>query len=186
MIFTPDHIEDILAGRKTMTRRVCKPGEWRAAPAPDGVAMLSGRIKWEVGKTYAVQPGRGKPGAWIDAGGKLLLNPRGVYERRYERPADTQAMLDMHWQPLRIRITEIHQERLQDISEKDAVAEGCRATWGPIDFKGDLPAGVEWSIGVVESGRDKYLALWDSINTRPGTRWADNPSVWCLSFKVLS
>lgn len=46
MIFKPEMVEAILAGRKTVTRRPYK-----------GVAC-----KYEIGKSYAVQPGRGKCG----------------------------------------------------------------------------------------------------------------------------
>jgi len=29
-----------------------------------------------------------------------------------------------------------------------------------------------------------FKALWDSINKKPGTRWADNVEVWVLTFEV--
>lgn len=45
MIFRPDMIEPILAGRKTQTRR----------PAPVGT-----ECRYKVGQDYAVQPGRSK------------------------------------------------------------------------------------------------------------------------------
>ncbi len=47
MIFAKaDHIRQIIAGTKTQTRRLAKIG---------------GRL-YSVGRTYAIQPGRGKPG----------------------------------------------------------------------------------------------------------------------------
>lgn len=46
MIFAPDMVDEILAGRKTVTRRPYKGGDCRYVP----------------GRTYAVQPGRGKAG----------------------------------------------------------------------------------------------------------------------------
>lgn len=60
----------------------------------------------------------------------------------------------------RIEITAIRQERLQDISEADAQAEGVT----------DVAA---------------YRALWESINTTPGVRWEDNPQVWVYSFRFV-
>lgn len=144
MIFTPDHIEDILAGRKTMTRRVCKQFEsLRFDPNPVWNAAVRGcgRVKWEVGKTYAVQPGRGKPAV------------------------------------TRIRITAIRQERLQDISPDDVWLEGvrCDIDHGPFDI----------GLNVWEYDLETYRRIWDSINTRPGTLWADNPLVWVLTFEAV-
>jgi hypothetical protein len=39
-----------------------------------------------------------------------------------------------------------------------------------------------WREGV--SSVAEYAALWDRINRRKGTRWADNPMVWRLTFEV--
>ena len=49
----------VLSGDKTMTRRVVRNGE---RLSDDGLAVLypNGRVKWKVGRTYAVQPARGK------------------------------------------------------------------------------------------------------------------------------
>jgi len=59
--------EQVLKGTKTQTRRLVKPGElfkiddppynpWPFSPT----VLKDWRLKWRVGKTYAVQPGRGK------------------------------------------------------------------------------------------------------------------------------
>jgi len=64
MLFKPKLCEAILEGRKTQTRRVVKL-------PPDGEVLCSwetgkpsyvwnGRVKWQIDRTYAVQPGRGK------------------------------------------------------------------------------------------------------------------------------
>jgi hypothetical protein len=65
MLFKPELCEKILRDEKTQTRRLVKPGE-KGAIYPDGriwaVWDRSGHLKWEVGRTYAVCPGCGKPG----------------------------------------------------------------------------------------------------------------------------
>jgi hypothetical protein len=67
----------------------------------------------------------------------------------------------------RIRITAVRQERLQDISYDDIEAEGV------------------WDLGEVDRGpRLLFSELWDTIHTKPGTRWADNPAVWVIEFEV--
>jgi len=72
---------------------------------------------------------------------------------------------------LTLEVVEIRVQRLQEISEEDARAEGMNA----------LPPSMTT---VQDAGRKWFAALWDSINSkRPGCAWADNPWVWCVSFK---
>lgn len=72
MIFTPEHIEMILAGKKTQTRRVCKSKDGHASEVQEGDSAFSitkvwasGKLKWQVGKTYAIQPGRNAKGVGL-------------------------------------------------------------------------------------------------------------------------
>ena len=51
--------QQVLDGTKTQTRRLVKPGEWVGYIGKD-VLSGTGRTVYEVGKTYAVQPGRGQ------------------------------------------------------------------------------------------------------------------------------
>lgn len=68
-------------------------------------------------------------------------------------------------------------ERLQDILEVDALAEGVFTdTWGT---PGDQMPGTE-----LGSARDAFAALWDSIYAARGLGWQDNPHVWCCEFEV--
>jgi hypothetical protein len=63
---------------------------------------------------------------------------------------------------VRVRIATVRQEPLHAISEADARAEGYD------------------SIAA-------YAEAWDKINGKKrGCRWADNPSVWVISFESLS
>ena len=80
----------------------------------------------------------------------------------------------------RIRITGIRQERVQDISEADALAEGIewRGHWTP----GGVYDPPEW---VGNYPPDDYAALWDTIHTKRGTRWNQNPECWVLCFKAV-
>jgi hypothetical protein len=72
---------------------------------------------------------------------------------------------------LRLRITDVRVERLNDISEADAEAEGTQhPSLVPI-------------LGAFWSSRDGYARLWDHING-PGA-WAANPFVWAVSFEVI-
>lgn len=97
MIFAEDMLQAAQKGRKDMTRRLVKPGEYALvrgdtglidaviiAPEPGGKY----RIKWQVGKTQPMQPGRGKKSV-----GRML-------------------------------ITSIERDRFVNISPVDAVREG--------------------------------------------------------------
>lgn len=73
-----------------------------------------------------------------------------------------------------LEITSVRVERLQAISEADAISEGVTAV---------SSGGVTLfaTTGVNCSAKDAYAALWESING-PGS-WDANPWVWCISFK---
>lgn len=77
-----------------------------------------------------------------------------------------------------LEITGVRVERLQAISEADAIAEGIGR------FKGSLFFDVMGKRGVFhKSARDAYAALIDDING-PGT-WASNPLVWVIDYKII-
>jgi hypothetical protein len=71
-----------------------------------------------------------------------------------------------------LEVTGVRVERLQDISEADAHAEGC-------SFECMTPTGQD--SGSAIHGPGGYIALWESING-PGS-WEANPWVWCVSFR---
>ena len=73
-----------------------------------------------------------------------------------------------------LEVTDVRVERLQDISEADAVAEGCQPRQ-PLTASGIVIPG-QWRLG--------YRDLWGQING-PGS-WDANPWVWCVSFKRIS
>lgn len=65
MQFTRENAEKVMAGTKTQTRRPVKNGEKFYSSflgLPAKVIDANGRIKWQEGRTYSVQPGRGKSG----------------------------------------------------------------------------------------------------------------------------
>ncbi len=69
-----------------------------------------------------------------------------------------------------IKITDVRPERLQEITEEDAMAEGCTIMAG-------LTSGGNMGLA---SARYEYMTLWDSIN--PKYLWVANPWVWRLAF----
>ena len=62
---------------------------------------------------------------------------------------------------------------MQEITEEDAVAEGCTL------MVGTTAGGV---MGLA-SARYSYMKLWDSLNAERGYSWNVNPWVWVITFK---
>ncbi|HCF3719427.1 TPA: hypothetical protein NID03_006007 [Pseudomonas aeruginosa] len=71
-----------------------------------------------------------------------------------------------------LEITAVRVERLQDISNDQAIAEGIDTH--PMGFYGN---------GCITAG-GAFLELWESING--DGRWADNPWVWVIEFKRVT
>jgi len=64
MQFTPASIDQTLKGLKRKTRRPFREGD-KSTTGREGVAYVedkNGRLKWRLGNTYAIQPGRGRKG----------------------------------------------------------------------------------------------------------------------------
>lgn len=68
-----------------------------------------------------------------------------------------------------LEVTDVRVQRLQDISEEDAIAEGVVCP--RLGTYGMKPETV-------------FRDLWDSI-AKPGAKWDDNPWVWAVTFKLV-
>ncbi|MGZ4992589.1 MAG: hypothetical protein ACXV8U_03170 [Methylobacter sp.] len=83
-----------------------------------------------------------------------------------------------------LEITGIRVERLQDISEIDAIAEGIERTitgdgWRRYADKDTESAGIYPCVTEIES----YRSLWESLNGIES--WNANPWVWVVEFKRI-
>jgi len=186
-------VRALLAGTKTQTRRVAKPrvypslldGGWS-----DSYVFDEGNREWLMRDFPYGQPG---DRLWVRetwAYGVHALSAARCEDGPFVYAADgtTQGRLCDRWRPsihmprsasrLTLEITGRRAERLQDISESDARAEG-------LSFVGDGAAryGIPglastWN----DDPRESYRALWESIN---GAGSWDAKPVWVIEFKVL-
>lgn len=145
MIFSEnDNITKILNGDKTQTRRLKRSGQWLSRYMtnkyphwmPCVLAGIEGPMKWAVGHTYALQPGRGKSAVyWKRSQSGEIIIQQGIEWRPNDGPDgtdwDNMQRIDLRkdwlasgYQEARIRITDIREEDARRISEADVRAEG--------------------------------------------------------------
>lgn len=198
ILFSAPMIKALLAGRKTQTRRIIKPQPRRFSPEHErkwfAHAIPSGSHEgkptewtWWEGpphgpSLYHMGDVRYAPGdllwvreAWADAGphGLRYYATDDVHDLRRKRPS---IHMPRWASRLTLEVTQVRVQRLQEISEADAIAEGCP---GRLGRNPDFPD--EWDPHPVEEFRD----LWAEINgKRPGATWADDPWIVALTFKV--
>jgi len=86
-----------------------------------------------------------------------------------------------------LEITSVRVERLQDISEADAIAEGIER----LDYQGqtswrDYSLNDEWAAisPMLDSPIASYKTLWESLNGKGS--WDLNPWVWVIEFKKVT
>ena len=87
-----------------------------------------------------------------------------------------------------LQIEEIRVERLHDITEEDAIAEGVgagfqmNAGWPDYQFIKNGVCTLTQDTAIMS-----FASLWDSINDKPGSmNWHSNPWVWVITFKIIS
>lgn len=81
-----------------------------------------------------------------------------------------------------LEVTDVRVQRVQDISQMDALDEG-------IDTEGDdynEGEKLQSAGSPVSAERFAFACLWDSINDKRGFGWNANPWVWALTFKRMT
>jgi hypothetical protein len=142
-----------------------------------------------------------RPGDLRYRGGDALVqyrcNPRSPAELERSPGFDTWSPTQPErWRPgifmprwasrMTLEVTEVRVERLQDISEGDAIAEGVTTGLIPADDYG--PVRVGYVLGVDDgkctlypTAREAFRVGWGQINGEES--WDENPWLWCVSLK---
>ncbi|MCS3430052.1 hypothetical protein [Klebsiella sp. BIGb0407] len=196
VIFNAEMVRAILAGRKTQTRRVMKVQpvlcgrfyevygtEWnegvKFVPAIPGHSLSANCPFGSVGDRLWVRE------TWADAPASAigLTLYRANYPEHVPSHCDfIPAAKNILWKPsihmprrasrITLEITSVRVERLNDISQEDAQAEGMELTgWRP-DSGGDF-----------QTPYDSFVELWRSIYGAGS--WLSNPWVWVIEFRAL-
>lgn len=195
IIFSAPMVRAILAERKTQTRRILKPVtgattadvEW--SNNPSGIGQI-GRLPLD-----KMRPTRFSVGdlLWVReswtarmTGGWTIADARSrMYRQEIIYRADGVESIDGWWPSIHmprefsrvtLKVTGVKVERLQDISEEDAKAEGVKEQAG--QFAGCYT--IEGAISGT-TATACFQRLWESING-PGS-WDANPWVAAISFE---
>lgn len=188
----------INADRKTQTRRIVKPQPEWTEPATAWTFHEDGHSGpgWyahnddypEEGSLFYRCP-YGQPGdrLWVRETWREFIDSECVDGVRHELGRDVLYRADgdsskFAWRPsifmprwasrINLEVVHVRVEKLQDISEADAIAEGAPGGHGSIP--GYLYAATP---------HEHYRHIWESIN---GTgSWDANPWVWVVEFKRI-
>ena len=192
--FKPEMIQAIVEGRKTVTRRVIKPQPflrdndwWCWLPRKNvevqwheifDMKMLTDYARYRAGETVYIKE------MWtVDKKYDKLPPskiPRGtrIYFREHEIPEAVEPILGRWRSPLHlprwfasyfITITDVRAERLQEIMEEGAMAEGFSITYEKYE---------PWTL---TDARTDFLRTWNSINK--DYPWESNPFIFRYEFE---
>ena len=176
ILFSGPMVVAILEGRKTQTRRVIDP-------QPDCAESSVGCIGRSLPSVLAMRGGfffircrYGKPGdhLWVRETWHPQKSHKGPVSYRATWKDENP---DEGWKPsifmprwasrITLEIVSVRVQRLHDITESDARAEGVEGLCHP-----------------TFSLRESYIVLWDMINKQKHP-WKSNPFVWKIEFRRI-
>lgn len=199
ILFSGQMVRAILDGRKTQTRRVLKPqpGPFDALFSEDGRWWDGDSETGEVHSYWNIPLFAGDR-LWVREthGFDLRLDAPGGRKLKYRATNGLALSPESGWKPsihmprtasrLTLTVTDVRVQRLQEISEIDGWAEGCKR--GDQDDTGGFwPAEQPHPKGGTmgwDCARDWFADLWDSLNASRGFGWDANPWVAAYTFTV--
>ena len=204
IIFSGQRVRAILEGRKTQTRRVVKPAsnqkwltheilcgspsvtvfeQWAQFAHPLGGPLTCVRIPLPVGTRLWVRETYGTRTDLFHVEYQAdRQEPIGLpFEHIYDEQTRWRSSMFMPRRLSRIDllVTDVRCQRLQEITEEDAIAEGA-APW-PHNPEQPMTSG---ELGSASPFRSGFACLWDDINAARGYTWFSNPWVWAYTFQV--
>jgi hypothetical protein len=209
IIMSAPMVHALLEGHKTQTRRIIKPqpvspGEdayfdaYDGGPqwnwwTPDNRQYLTQIINCPYGKSgdllWAREMWKGPTSVLFRSSFDLSKGPpapKCFYKADVQgdspyQPANWKSSIHMpRWASrLTLELTDVRVERLQDISEDDAKAEGLKQWEHRNDLAYGYDGGAPHGYG---SPRGAFHALWESIHGVDS--WNENLWVWVLTFRV--
>lgn len=189
ILFSAEMVRAILDGRKSQTRRVVKPqpyAEWCPVVElyhptlvdRDGDEYPGAEVFGAADENEGRICPFGQPGdrLWVrETFAETYLGVR--YRADLHEHADTRLRfkspihMARRFSRITLEITGVRVERLCDMRESDAIAEGCPGQ--------DMEHQDDWPTEPIE----QFSTLWDSLNEKRGFGWDANPWVWVIEFR---
>ena len=193
IIFSAESVTAILEGRKTQTRRVIapQPRGWNQEQGDGNLWLWCVAGDMDFSEVRACRYGRQGDALWVresgsiatdksafmyaDFGGALAPTaPPGSESWAREWQACPAIHMPRWASRITLRLTNVRAQRLHDITDADARAEGVTFPSREATFYEG-----KWVAA--------YADAWEGINNhRPGCSWADNPWVWALTFEIIT
>lgn len=172
--------------RKTMTRRLA----WRPNGKPSPWQRVKPGDRLWVREAFQIVPAT----AYRGCGVALTVNPTeradsAIYRAGWDRsiPPWRPSIHMPRWASRMTLIVEATKiERLQDISEADAKAEGAEPGADPVRISGEvamLRPDMAFNPPLILSMRRGFEILWRSLHGADA--WDENPEVIALTFRVV-
>lgn len=203
IIFNTEMVRAILDGRKTQARRIIKAvpttHDFHGWVMSSTCAKDEGKACWAIGDSPLLKDPIRRNCPFGKIGGRLwvretwqcgLCTESTFAYRATHKPSDLEEGWSeiIKWRPssqmprwasrILLEITGVRVERLQDINEEDAVAEGVAHLHGGY-WKHYQPDWTQHQL----SARGSFVTLWNSINGVDA--WYKNPWVWVIEFKMI-
>ena len=197
ILFSAPMVRAILDGTKTQTRRIINP---QPEVAPDLEKLVN--QAWQGGWVDVACP-YGEPGDRLWVKETWSTEGRSISEARAAHEDAMQGLSSIYyrategypeslvWRPsihmprwasrLTLEVTSVRVERLHDISEDDARAEGVRPKDAHVVIECDAEGRARLNEALSNTHRGAFACLWDTING--GGAFASNPWVWVVIFK---
>lgn len=168
IIFSAPMVRALLAGTKTQTRRLAV--QWRKT-APDNTSYDKYSIDspWcrvQVGDRLWVRESFAE--AFVPRGAAYMADHSGDPRGLGWRPSIHMARFASR---LTLTVTDVRRQRLQEISEADAAAEGVDAI-----SMADVPRQAAWS------RKQDFSRLWDTLHGSGA--WLADPEIVAITFTV--
>lgn len=185
-MFSAPMVNAILEGRKTQTRRMVKGAiNHQAEKAQCFYQEKWDFLRYDGLRLQTVKCPLGTEGdrLWVRETFVAIPELKAVCYRANESQMHsgpwTPSIFMPRWASrIDLEITNIRIERLQDISEEDAVAEGIYHDHETKRYHYLKRAGA----GLVNP-EDAFHVLWDTVNGK--SAWAANPWVWVYEFRRI-
>jgi len=187
ILFSTAMVRAIIDGRKTVTRRVCKcpVSLIEELKEVDGFAWFGNCGVWKSEMPYQVGDTLWVRETWCNIEDDIhykadyIYRADGLYENDYWLKWRPSIHLPRKAARLFLRVTDVRAERLQDITNEDAIKEGV-GFYTP-RFETDIATSASEST----TARTKFCSLWDSLNARRGYGWDANPWVFRVGFEKI-